>query len=385
MGQELLSDKLDVALNFSIRDVRAAGTEEECVGVRYIGSKARVAETILDLAGDEISGRFVDAFSGTGSVASAAADRGWDVTVNDSLPSAVAMSVGAIVGSQNVPFASLGGYNKTLACLNEAKETPGFIHAQYSPASGIFGDVERRYFTETNAVRLDSMRNQIRKWSNDGMLTWTEQQLLLADLMQAANSVANISGTYGCFLKRWTPSALKAVTVKPRKLPSRNTDFKAVIGDVSELQTTELDTVYYDPPYTKRQYGAYYHLLETIHAGDEPEVSGVTGLRPWQEKASDYCYKTRALDALTSLILGTRARRILLSYSTEGHVAKDRLVNSLSEAGQVTVHEIKTIGRYRPNAQASASGNTVDEYVIEIIPLELNMVGPLENNSAVSA
>lgn len=384
-GLELLADKLDVALNGSIRDIRVAGTEEKYVGVRYIGSKARVADTILDLAGDCISGRFVDAFSGTGSVASAAAARGWNVTVNDSLPSAVAMSVGAVVGSQNVPFTSVGGYNAALTSLNEVPESPGFIHAQYSPASGNTGEVERRYFTETNAARLDAMRNQIRKWSDDGMITWTEKQLLLADLMQAANSVANISGTYGCFLKQWTPSALKAVAVKPRMLPLRKTDFEAVVGDVFDLPTTEADTVYYDPPYTKRQYSAYYHLLETIHAGDAPEVGGVTGLRPWQEKASDFCYKTRALDALTRLIMGTRARRILLSYSTEGHVPKDHLVNALTEAGQVTVHEIKTIGRYRPNAQASASGDTVDEYVIEINPVELNIMRPLENHPAVSA
>lgn len=355
------------------------------MGVRYIGSKARVADTILDLAGDCKSGRFVDAFSGTGSVASAAAARGWNVTVNDSLPSAVAMSVGAVVGVQNVPFASFGGYGNALNLLNEVPGRPGFIHAQYSPASGDTGETERRYFTEVNAARLDAMRNQIRKWSDAGMIAWTEEQLLLADLMQAANSVANISGTYGCFLKKWTPSALKIVSVKPRVLPSRTTDFRAVVGDVFDLPTTEMDTVYYDPPYTKRQYSAYYHLLETIHAGDEPEVGGVTGLRPWQDRASEFCYKTRALDALTRLIMGTRARRILLSYSTEGHVPKDHLVNALTEAGQVTVHEIKTIGRYRPNAQASASGDTVDEYVIEINPVELNIMRHLEKHPTVFA
>lgn len=47
------------------------------VGVRYIGSKARVADVILDLAGAPEDGRFIDAFCGTGSVAKAAAARGW--------------------------------------------------------------------------------------------------------------------------------------------------------------------------------------------------------------------------------------------------------------------------------------------------------------------
>lgn len=34
------------------------------------------------------------------------------------------------------------------------------------------------------------------------------------------------------------------------------------------------DIAYEDPPYTKRQYGAYYHILETIAIGDEPEITG---------------------------------------------------------------------------------------------------------------
>lgn len=342
------------------------------MGVRYIGSKARVANSIVDLAGSDKTGRFVDAFSGTGSVAAAAAERGWNVTVNDSLASSVAMSVGAVISASDVSFAPLGGYEAAVALLNSVTGDPGFIHAQYSPASGHTGIVERRYFTESNAARLDAMRAQIQVWSAEGLTSWAEEQLLLADLMQSANSVANISGTYGCFLKRWSPTALRAVEVTPRHLPVRDTKFCAVVGDVFDLETTEEDTVYFDPPYTKRQYSAYYHLLETIHAGDTPEIGGITGLRPWQEKASDFCYKTRALNALTRLVMGTKAHRILLSYSNEGHVAKDQLISALTEAGHVTVHEIKTIGRYRPNAQASAAGNTVDEYVIKIEPVKLN-------------
>lgn len=343
------------------------------MGVRYIGSKARVADLIADLAGAPAAGgRFVDAFSGTGAVAAAAARGGWAVTLNDQLPSAVAMSVGAVVGAGNVNFEMLGGYQAVVALLNEQPGRPGFLQAEYSPASARVGTVERRYFTTENAARLDAMRALIRTWSQDGQLTCAEEQLLLADLMQAANSVANISGTYGCFLKDWTSGALRSVEVAPRPLPERKTDFVATTGDVFDVLTTDMDTVYLDPPYTKRQYSAYYHVLETLHAGDSPQVGGVTGLRPWQDRASVFCYKAKALDALTQLVLGLRARRILLSYSSEGHVQKDQLINALSEAGPVTVHELSTIGRYRPNARASAAGKTVDEYVIEIEPARLN-------------
>lgn len=338
------------------------------MGVRYIGSKARVADAILDLAGEPDGGRFVDAFCGTGSVAAEAASRGWPVTLNDALPSAVAMAIGATVGRHDVPFAQLGGYSSTIRALNAVPAAPGFLHAEYSPASAARAPVERRYFTEHNAARLDAMRAQVQAWDEAGALSWLERELLLSDLLQAANKVANISGTYGCFLKDWSPTALHEVRVRERTLTLRSTDLEVVVGDVSLVPTTAEDTVYLDPPYTKRQYSAYYHVLETIHAGDSPEVGGVTGLRPWKDKASDYCYKTRALGALTSLIANTSARRILLSYSNEGHVPQGQLVDALTESGSVTLHAIKTIGRYRPNAQASAAGDTVNEYVIEVIP-----------------
>lgn len=355
------------------------------MGVRYIGSKARVAEAIVDLAGTPRGGRFVDAFSGTGAVAAAAASRGWSITVNDSLPSAIAMSIGATVGQGNVPFVNLGGYSNAIDKLNALDGKPGFLHSEYSPASVLAGAVERRYFTEHNAARLDSMRAQIASWANAGRLSQLEEELLLADLQQAANRVANISGTYGCFLKKWSPAALRPAQVRARELPSRTTDLRTSVGDVTSVATTTDDTVYLDPPYTKRQYSAYYHILETIHAGDWPDVGGVTGLRPWKDKASDYCYKTRALDALTSLVHGIDARQILLSYSNEGHVPREKLLEAMSEVGQVTVHDIKTIGRYRPNARASANANTVDEFVIEVQPDLLKQRADLNPGSTVRA
>lgn len=343
--------------------------EEGYVSVRYIGSKTRVANAIVDLAGPATCGRFVDAFCGTGAVAAAAAGRGWRITLNDSLPSAVAMAVGATVSTENVHFDALGGYTAAVDALNAVPGHPGFIYQEYSPASASGGGAERRYFTLANAARLDAMRIQIRSWSESGALNWVEEQLLLADLMRAANRVANISGTYGCFLKNWSVTALRDVHVTSRLLREGATDVQAVVGDVFDLVTTPDDTIYFDPPYTKRQYSAYYHLLETIHAGDSPAVGGVTGLRPWKDKASPFCYRSRALDALTRLVLGATARRILLSYSNEGHVPLEKLIDSLSAAGNITLHEVKTIGRYRPNAQASAAGDMVNEYVIEISPV----------------
>jgi len=338
------------------------------VGARYIGSKSRVAELVVDLAGEPGAGRFVDAFCGTGAVAAAAARRTWPVVLNDSLSAAVVMATGAVVGRDNVPFRGFGGYENACTELDALPGTPGFLTRQYSPAAAAVIGFERRYFTTDNAARLDAMRSAIHRWSRSGRLTPDERDLLLADLMFAANSVANTSGTYGCFLSDWSASALRPVRLSSRQLPDRHTRYRARIGDVTAVPTTDDDVVYYDPPYTKRQYAAYYHLLETLTVGDEPAVDGVTGLRPWQSRASEFCYKSRAATALCRLVTNTRARRILLSYSSEGHVTQDRLLTALTAAGDIRVHTLEAVGRYRPNSMASANGSRVTEYVIEIVP-----------------
>lgn len=339
------------------------------MGVRYIGSKARIADPIVALAGDpEQGGRFVDAFCGSGAVATAAAGAGWRVLVNDSLPSAVTMTTSALVTREMVPFEALGGYENAISELNAVPSAEGFIYREYSPASALSGGVERRYFTEENARRIDAARVQIAAWFRKGKLTRVEEQLLLGDLLVAVNEVANIAGTYGCFLSGWTAQAKRPFSLKTRRLAPLLLGLESRVGDVFDVPTTPDDVVYFDPPYTKRQYAAYYHLLETIVLGDEPEVGGVTGLRPWRDKASDFCYKRKALDALTRLVRDTRARSILLSYSNEAHVARDELVSSLRRIGGITIHDVESIGRYRPNVVASETASTVHEYVIEVRP-----------------
>jgi len=176
--------------------------------------------------------------------------------------------------------------------------------------------------------------------------------------------VANTAGTYGCYLSDWIPSARRALHLRPRSLLEAKQELEVLNLDVTRVPIGPSDVVYYDPPYTKRQYAAYYHVLETIALGDEPEIGGKTGLRAWRHKASDFCYKSRALHAIVSLVIEAQARRVYLSYSSDGHVAMDQLVDALAREGRISVVPLGAIGRYRPNAEASNTADHVVEYLI---------------------
>lgn len=336
--------------------------------IRYIGSKARIAKNILDLVGEPTpdSGVFIDAFSGTGTVSREAALRGWKVLANDHLLSSATLTAARLLCAKDVPFHSLGGYEGALNELNKADPAQGFIYREYTPSGLSRTGQERRYFTPENGSRIDGVRLLIEKWHEASLITRHEKTLLIADLLSAANSVANIAGTYGCFLRHWDNNALRKVELTPRSLLPFKCDFEVTNVDVYDVPSTPDDVVYLDPPYTKRQYAAYYHILETIAFGDEPEVEGVTGLRPWKEKLSPFCYKTKALKALDKLLGGIDARRVILSYSSEGHIAWEQLQGVIRKYGESKTLHIDNVGRYRPNQRASSTKSSVTEYLIQL-------------------
>lgn len=121
----------------------------------------------------------------------------------------------------------------------------------------------------------------------------------------------------------------------------------------------ECGIVYADPPYTKRQYAAYYHILETVARWDNPPLSGSTGLRPWQERSSDWCYRTRAGRALSDLVAQTRCRHFFLSYSTDGHIKHDAILRILGRHGRVRTFEISH-RRYKSSRRRYSSSSVIE-------------------------
>jgi len=334
---------------------------------RYIGSKARLVDQITTHMGAPRQGAFfVDAFCGTGVVAEAAADLGWNVRINDSLHSAVIAAGARLISHEQAAFKKLGGYAGAIDKLNTAPPKQGFIWREYSPASAEFCGIERRYFTQENAARIDAMRALIGEWSKAGKIDEVEQRLLIGDLFGAVNRVANIAGTFGCFLSKWTSQSQDRIALRCRELRERSVHVEATVGDVFDVPNAAQDLVYLDPPYTKRQYASYYHILETLALGDEPVVEGVAGLRPWKALASDFCYKSRALKTLSRLVHSLNAHKVLLSYSSEGHICMEDMKAELSKIGTSHMHPLGAIGRYRPNKTASSAASDVNEFLVVV-------------------
>lgn len=335
------------------------------MGLRYLGNKSRIVDRIVRSILPLGPGRLVDIFSGTGTVAQAMAKAGIPVLANDHLYSAVVMTQASCLDQDQVSFSEVANgavgerYSRVLNGLNGLPGREGFFWREYAPSGVSASGHQRFYLTEDNAQRIDAIRHQIAIWASDGAITLYEEHLLLADLARAMNQVANIAGTYGCFLQPWSPNALSRLNLSPRSFVQKAADVEVTCLDFSEVETGLRDVIYADPPYTKRQYAAYYHLLETLCYGDEPVVDGVTGLRPWRESSSPFCYKTRALGAFEDLLSNARASAVVISYSSDGHVPHQELLELGAEFGTVEHMEL-SMSRYSSNLKRGSRERVVE-------------------------
>ena len=173
------------------KDSYSLGAER--MGYRYIGSKARVANDIMNYLGKPIAGGcFIDSFSGTGIIASRAADLGWKIRINDMMHYATIMSEARLVSDKDAPFLAFGGYIPALKELRGQKRE-GFIWREYSPASHDEIGIERKYFSEENAKQIDGFIAKVHEWRKNRLINQAEFSLLVATMISAANNFSNIS------------------------------------------------------------------------------------------------------------------------------------------------------------------------------------------------
>ena len=222
--------------------------------------------------------------------------------------------------------------------------------------------VERRYFTVDNARRIDGMRLRLREWRDE--LSDVEHAVLMTSLLNAVIAVSNVAGTYGYFLREWKPSATRPIRVEPYSAPSLGDAHRVRAADAESAVVDVPDIVYADPPYTKRQYTAYYHVLNSIASDVEPLVSGKSGLPDWKPLASAWCYKRKAAGALESLVASSTAQVFALSYSSEGHIDDATIREILGSSGRVTRHEFRH-RRYRSSDLGSSASHVTERlYVV---------------------
>jgi adenine-specific DNA-methyltransferase len=344
------------------------------VHVNYIGSKYSLLSFLDQVYGDVTDGServFCDLFAGTGAVGRHFKQKGLRVIANDLQYYAYALNKAYIEIPETPRFERLRKYfpdeifrhralfespaEEVLAFINNLPPRRGFIAENFGPAGN------RLYYTEENAERADAIRQAIEEWRAQAIITEQEYFYILCSLLEAIDSVANTASVYGAYLKTFKKSAKRRLALRPLELSNHVSGCKVFNQDANELiQEIDCDVLYLDPPYNHRQYGANYHVLETIAAYDNPDLSGVTGMRRYRR--SRYCQPRSASNALTHLVRSARARHILLSYNDEGLMSLDEAREILGLRGE-TVTFKTAYSRFKADRNREYRRDETIEYV----------------------
>ncbi|WP_027000992.1 DNA adenine methylase [Eisenibacter elegans] len=295
--------------------------------MNYIGSKRKLSDfitgNIASVTGGFAGKHFAELFGGTYVISRAVKPLVAELTVNDIEPYSYILAQNYIGNS--APLA----YEASLAQLNALSLVEGFIYQHYCMGSGS----GRQYFSNANGQRIDAVRQQIEQWRQTAFIDEAMYYFLLASLLESADKVANTASVYGAFLKHLKRSAQQELVVKPAHFESSAAAVHIFNEDANSLiRRIEGDILYLDPPYNARQYGANYHLLNTITLYDRFEPKGKTGLRHYPKSA--YCRKPLVAEAFEELIAAAQFRYIFVSYNNEGLLPAAQLRSLMSRYGR---------------------------------------------------
>ncbi len=131
---------------------------------------------------------------------------------------------------------------------------------------------------------------------------------------------------------------------------------------IPQIKKISGDILYLDPPYNHRQYGANYHLLNTIAKYDTFTPKGKTGLREYNR--SRYCKKSEVKDAFEELIKNAKFKYIFLSYNNEGLMSEEEVANIMKKYGK---YDLITKEYQRFKADKSENRNHRANYTFEYL------------------
>lgn len=303
--------------------------------MNYIGSKHKlfpfIYETITNVVGGDLSEKtFCDLFAGTGIVGRNFKPGVKQVITNDIEYYSFVLNKNYIGNHLPLNFENL------IKQLNNLKGIKGFVFDEYSEG----GKSGRNYFTSENGQQIDAVRIQIEKWKNTSEISENQYYFLLASLLESADKIANTASVYSAYLKKIKPSAAKTIVIKSATFQETNNNHLVYQKDGNELiKKIKGDILYLDPPYNGRQYGANYHLLNTIAKYDTFVPKGVTGLRDYYK--SDYCKKNVVLQSFTELLKNAQFKYIFLSYNNEGLMSSDLVEETMKIFGKYSLATTK--------------------------------------------
>jgi len=357
--------------------------------IPYIGNKRKLLDIIHKAICDTgvQGGSFVDLFSGSTVVARFAKQLGFRVLANDWEPYSEQIAIGTVVANEVPSFDQLGGCEVVFKMLNDVKPIEDYITKHLCPLDDekLDHEKDRQFFMRKNGMKIDAMRELISTWVAEEKITAEEFGYLMASFMYSVSYVSNTSGVFKGFHRGWGGRKGTAqyricsdIELRPAIIINngkKNISTREDAGKLVHNLTARLgeipDIVYLDPPYNQHPYGSNYHVLNTVTLWDKPifpeKITQGTksAIRlDWRtERRSAYNSNKQAVGEFQDLIDNISAKFILTSYSTEGTIPLQKMMNILGAKGSLRVVKREYV-RYRVSSTRPSPKPRNVEFVV---------------------
>ena len=313
-----------------------------------------------------------DLFSGSGATARYFKGHAAALHVNDLEPYAQVLSRCFLMNPEDYDPAELDRHFTALTRrLDREDWLPGFISRLYAPADDRnVQPGERVFYTTRNANYLDTARQLL------AQVPEPYRTLLLGPLLAGASVHTNTSGVFKGFYKNSRTGLgqfggdgknalsriLAPIRLEKPVLSEHSCPVTVYRQDANALAGTlpPLDLAYLDPPYNQHPYGSNYFMLNLLTDYRVPEkVSRVSGI-PADWNKSAYNRRAEAAAALEALCRDLPAQYLLISFSDDGFISREQMLQMLQPLGDVTVLE-QTYNTFRGSRNLRARETHVKE------------------------
>ena len=323
--------------------------------ITYLGNK-RALLSFIGTAVEEVKRALgkekldvVDIFSGSGIVSRYFKQHANKLFSNDLENYCLTINRCYLSDKSKIDFDQLEAHYRFLTDkLTKEPLKAGFISELYAPQDDQRIKLgERVFYTTRNARYIDTARQLLE------CIPEPYKTLLLAPLLYEASVHNNTSGVFKGFYKNSQTGVgqyggdgknalqriLSDVQLKMPVLSNFECETFLYQKDANLLaeELPLVDLVYIDPPYNQHPYGSNYFMLNLINDYRRPiETSKVSGI-PVGWNKSDYNKKKTALLGLSDLCRKLKSRFLLISFSSDGFISKEAMLEMLSTLGEVRV------------------------------------------------
>ncbi|MFA6279846.1 MAG: DNA adenine methylase [Bdellovibrionales bacterium] len=319
-------------------------------GIKYAGSKLKIIPNILKVIRPLNVDLVLDGFSGTTRVSQAFAQDGYSVIANDR---AIWSEVFAACYLENTH--SRNHYKPFIDHLNNLPPEDGWFTQHYGgePSDNLSIGVDgfKKPWQVHNTRRLDAIRGEISRLN----ISEVERAVLITSLIHALDEVDSTMGHFASYLNAWSSRSYKKMILTVPRLLAPQKKHKVYRKDIFDLlPDIDVDLAYYDPPYgsnnekmppSRVRYSAYYHLWTTVCLNDRPPLFGKVNRRldtsdttagsVFEDFRRGASGRFVVVEAIEELINKTKAKYIVLSYSSSGRATAQEISEVINKGGDL--------------------------------------------------